>query len=158
MRVSARVLIPAVVLLMVGGACDRKPTFQAKFEPMYRTAKTVQASTGVGVSYQQLGELLQKFATEVSIAADRSETPDERALVAANVAAFEAYKDSHAVWNSTIQSYSLVMPELQPMVSKYKIPVTNGKFDDDAIQVIWAVASEHVNKATALYYQKGSSK
>lgn len=158
MRVSARVIMAAVVLLGIGGGCERKPTFQAKFEPMYRASKTVQAATGVGVSYQQLGELLQRFATEVSIAADRSETPEEKALVAANLAALETYKDSHAVWNSTIQSYSQVTPGLQPLVGKYKLPVTDGKFDHGAIQVIWAAASEHVNKATALYYQKGSTK
>jgi hypothetical protein len=156
-RSSGR-LIGIIALLSVATSCDRKPSFQAKFEPLYRTAKTVQASTAIGLSYQQLGERLQGLATELSIAADRAETPEEKALVAAYLAALEAYKDSHAVWNSKIESYSQVTPDLEPLVAKYKVPVSDGKFDDGAIQAIWQAASGKVDKATTLYYQRASSK
>ncbi len=158
MPVPARGFVLLITLVSVVAGCDRKPTFQTNYEPMYRAAKALKAATAVGLSSQQLGERLQEFATEVSIAADRAETPEEKALVAAHLAALDAYKDSHAVWNSTIQSYSQVNDDLEPLVAKYKLPVTNGKFADGAIQVIWKAASGHVDKATALYYRRASPK
>ena len=46
-----------------------KPT-TATFEPVYRAAKAVQGATQSGVTFVKFGELMQAFATEISIAKD----------------------------------------------------------------------------------------
>ena len=155
MRISAGRVITVIALVFGATACSRTPTVQVKFEPLYRAAKAIQASTAVGLSYQQLGELLLTLGTEVSIAADKAEAPEEKALVAAYVSVLEAYKDSHSVWNATIQSNSRVTRDLEPLVAKYKLPASGGTFEDGAIQMIWQSASTRVDNATALYYQRG---
>jgi hypothetical protein len=150
------------IFLFHFNACDwRRSGRQAKFEPLYRSAKAMQAATGVGLSYQQLGELLQKFATEVAIAADNSETSEEKVLVAAYGEALMKYKDSHTVWNAQIQSESRVTDDVEPLVAKYKLPIREVSagfrfFENGAIQRIWEEASGAVNKATALYFGKSA--
>lgn len=161
----------AIVVSLLGvlclAACQRE-SVQTKFEPLYRAAKTTQAATGVGVTYQRMGELLQTLAAEIAIAADKTETPEEGTIVSAYLEALATYKDSLSLWHAQIESYSTVTPELEPLIAKYKLKVTEltdggrplgiSHFDPGSIQQVWEVGSKQVDKATRLYYHKSAGR
>ena len=69
---TMRQCIHIVALLALIPGCTRSPLAktpvinQAIFEPVYRSAKSVEGAIDVGVNYAKLGELLQVFSTELS--------------------------------------------------------------------------------------------
>jgi hypothetical protein len=159
----------ALAVVVVGTAtCARQPSLQAKHEPLYRAAKSVEGAIAVGVTYQTFGELLQSLATEVLIAGDRANSDEEKALVAAYAELLTNYKDSSTIWKHQIESSKyewakdqiVVGDELVPVAAKYKLPVTEltaygakwKALPADSTQRVWVVAGEQATKATRLYY------
>jgi hypothetical protein len=76
---------------------------QSKFEPTYRAGKTLQIAIDNGVAYAKFNELLQAFATEISIAQDKSTTDAEKAVVLLFDDSLAGYKDSKALWDCQLQ-------------------------------------------------------
>lgn len=174
----------ALVLVLTSGltACKREPPppppapvkraviDQKKFEALYRSAKTVQASLAVGLTYAKFGELLQAFATEISIAKDKASTPKEAELVGMYRDALVTLQDSSLLWKNKLSSASydfipagriFVEAELEPLIVKYQIPKRKERtsfskgFDsipEASIQLVWAKAGEQLDMANKLYY------
>jgi hypothetical protein len=144
---------------------------QKKFEPLYRSAKAVQASLAVGLTYAKFGELLQAFATEVSIAKDKASTAKESELVRLYREALLTLQDSNLLWKAKVAGAGydfipdgriIVAPELQPTVEKYQIQTRKERmqyskttFDsiaEESIQLVWAKAGEQLDMASKAYY------
>ncbi len=164
----------AVGLLSIA-ACKAAPPpkpviDQAKFEPLYRAGKTVQASLAVGLTHQRFGELQQAFATEISIGNDKAATENERALVAAYHAALMTLQESGLIWKHKLDNarYDFI-PEgrvymeapLFPIAEKYglaqRVHDPHGKpwhsVSEDGIQTIWTRAGQELDYANKLYYE-----
>jgi hypothetical protein len=142
---------------------------QKKFEPLYRAAKTIQASQVVGVNYQKFGELLQAFATEISIARDKASSAKEEGLISKYADALLTLHDSGALWKEQIDDARydfipagriFVEASIEPIVAKYSLPRRTHKgsgkpwqsISSDSIQLLWSKASEQIDTANKLYY------
>ena len=66
-------------------------------EPVYRAATELRATQDIGMNRQRFGDLLQKFATEITIARDRAESPREQQVIQGYSDVLQIYKDSAAV-------------------------------------------------------------
>ena len=77
---------------------------QTKFETVNRAAKTIEASTQIGVAYQKFVDLLQGFATEILITKDKPLNPRERELLQLYEEALDAYNDSLKLWKTMSNS------------------------------------------------------
>lgn len=75
---------------------------QKNFEKLYQSAKAIEGSVSVGVNFQKFGELLQNFATEISIAHDKGKSEEEKELLKIYLEVLDMYQDSHRLWNSKI--------------------------------------------------------
>lgn len=113
---SAFLILAAVGLVALAGCEGSKPPPQAvppkpappaielaKFDATYRTAKAISAAFSVGVNYERFSELLQAFATEVSIAADRAISPEEKKLVTDYRDLLALYADLSTIWQDHIK-------------------------------------------------------
>jgi membrane-bound lytic murein transglycosylase B len=84
-RTSTPLLWIAGLLLCAACSPDR-----TKLEPVYRAAKTIEGTAGVGITAARLAELVQQLNTEIGIARDKRLTPTE-------TQAIEAYADGVAI-------------------------------------------------------------
>jgi len=149
-------------------------------EPVYRAAKTIEASVGVGVNLPKHQELIQALAAELNIAADKVTTDDERRVASLFAAVLEAYQHAGLLWTKSVESaryewyrdgeiaYSIGKsppnPELARLVEFYKIPVRDGKIQyigtafqalpKASIQIVWRVADSRLNEAVQAYSEK----
>jgi hypothetical protein len=82
----------------VGAAARKSAIDSADFSDLHRAAKELQASTSVGVNYQQFGELVRRFVLELELAAPRANEEKERALISSFGAAASNYRDSLTAW------------------------------------------------------------
>ena len=154
------------ILLFLSVACSGvKPEIdQAKFEKLYRTAKAIDAATTVGITYAKLGELLQNFATEVSIAKDLSTMQSEISMVGTYEEALGIYRDSAQLWKASLDStiddaipyysvgwigdkYGLQPIEYYRIANVMVIP-------KDTFRLLWSLGSEKVNQANSVYSGK----
>ncbi len=143
---------------------------QKKYEDLNRAAKAIQGATVVGVSYQKFGELLQNLSTEISIANDKTKSDIEKELLKAYIDVLTMYHESATIWKHNIKSAKYdwipsgqipIERELQPIISKYSLltdlqidPISGSNIytiSENAIQLIWGKANEHLEKATQLY-------
>lgn len=144
---------------------------QKKFEALYRAAKTIQASQTVGVNYQKFGDLMQAFATEISIAKDKASSPKEERLISAYAGALFTLHDSGALWKEQIDDARyefipagriFVEAPIKPIVAKYSLPQKTHKgygkpwqsISSTSIQLLWSKASEQIDAANKLYYEE----
>lgn len=146
---------------------------QAKFENLYRTAKAIQGSIEVGVSYDKFTELLQSLSTELSIANDKAKSEKERELLKSYSEVLACYHESAIVWKNRIDSDRywyipareiFVEDELKPIVAKYSLPTKTHVFpymkrkyqtiQGSSLQLIWEKAAERLAEANSLYYAK----
>jgi hypothetical protein len=148
-------------------------------EPLYRSAKAIQAATGVGVSYLKYSELVQAFATEHTVANDKASTTEADRIVDLFRNALKAYQDAGALWRHQIEfgkyedmysggvGYSIkghTEPELVRIVEEYKIPIRDGKLKysqgayqaipKNSMQAVWPVADKRMNAAVEAYVAK----
>lgn len=140
-----------------------------KFDGVNRAAKKIEASTSVGINYQQFGELLQNLATEILITRDKLTTDKERSILAQYTTIVDAYKDSHLLWQYKIEDHSkgdvwamenviVVRPDMVPIISQYNIAerkVTDfSLISADSIKDIWLKAHTELEKTTALLQRR----
>ena len=139
---------------------------RAKFEPVYRSAKGVEVSIiQVGLNYARMGELIQGFATEISIAEDRTETNAERLLVARYDEALTIPRDSATLWKDQIELSKFewlkgYLPcevgEIEIIADKYrlqkeeedlaKIGPKQWFIRSDSIQTLWTLAEAKIQE------------
>lgn len=139
---------------------------QAKFEGLYRAGKTVDAAVGVSVTLPKFRELVQAFATELSIAKDRASVAEERRLVDLYADALNVYRDSLALWDAQIDQHSkiadfnaglLCYGDVQEIAARYGLPCVEYGPDgmkvvpNESQQYLWSVAGVKLRKANASY-------
>ncbi len=151
---------------------------QKNFEKLYQSAKAIEGSVSVGVNYQKFGELLQNFATEISIAKEKTKSEEEKELLKTYLEILDTYKDSLRLWDDKISFtcatfYPLPCPipngyiyidKSDPVLKKYEFTISEnpnaiGSFtccyiQEDSIQKIWSKAHEKLEKANKLYLGK----
>jgi hypothetical protein len=153
----ARLVATLICLLAVScaGGVNKE-----RFDDVYRAGKAIEGSLSVGVTMLKFAELVQEFATEVSIASDKAESRAEKEMVGHYAEALSACQDSLTIWNTKIKKRGnldvSVNPELRRIVDAYPIQGKGGKeyfnFDPDAaIQVIWSQAGGRLAAANRLY-------
>jgi hypothetical protein len=160
--VSDRIYKAAVAVLLLGiaGALAwpyvRSFTVdQEKLERVYRSAKTIEASTGVGLTYAKLYELIQQFGTELLIARDKRPTPRELELLDHYAEALNMYRDSLTLWRIKIDSGSRYVgsADVDRVRDKYELPAeSTGAVDSElGLQIIWTKALERLAQGDAIY-------
>lgn len=87
---------------------------QEIFEPVYRVAVELKAGQDVGINREKFGGLLQKFASEISIAKDKAENSSEQRVCAGYSRLLETYKDAAKVWDVKIE-----VPRIKHEADKY---------------------------------------
>jgi hypothetical protein len=147
---------------------------QRIFEPVYRASKAIQGSIAPGVTYAKLGELLQHFATEITIAKDQQMNDLDKRLHQLYIEAFAAYDFSHDLWSQKLKAsedywngeipvgYPDIEPQFAPSLALYKVLTNTRKMRysgraftsvaGDSIQHVWSKADEIVAEATEMYY------
>jgi hypothetical protein len=153
--------IVAIAILSVG--CDRQtppppsPRLSLEagqpFGDLYRTAREIQTSTRVGVSYAAFGELVRKLAVTADVARDVAQTEAELAVLADIDKALAAYQDALAAWGLKV-SHGAVLATyhdaaIPVLVERYAIkPYPTGNYRaDDILRAAWAVAGARVDDA-----------
>ncbi len=72
------------------------------YEPVYRVATELRSAQEVGTNRQRFGELLSKFATEVTMAKDRARSAKEQLVVGGYEEVLQTYKDAAKIWDVKI--------------------------------------------------------
>jgi hypothetical protein len=126
-------------LLLVGcGGLDKE-----KFALANRSGQAVKSATDVGVVPGKYRELVQAFATEVSLSRDKATNEKERALAGEYGDALTAYRDALAVLdekaNKAYGPFVAATPEMVRIASTYSLPIAKAvspeRFAAEAISV-----------------------
>ena len=121
-----RLLLAFIALQAV--ACSAGIVDKARHENLYRAAKNMEGAISVGVNLLRYRELLQQFATEMSIAKDKASNQAERDMVAAFDNAFLAYRDAGTLWEKKMGGSEQLSPsgdaELMRITDAYPISGT----------------------------------
>ncbi len=149
-------LVLAVGLLL--SACGSGVN-KAKCEGLYRAGKGIEGAVSVGVNLIGYRELLQKLATEISIAADSAASDSEREMVTAYRDALVAYKDAETIWSKSLSGPSRLNafdPEIKRIAGEYPIDGegvgANFSFDAKAaVQTIWQTAQRELTRGNRVY-------
>jgi hypothetical protein len=151
-----------------------------KFEDLYRAGKAFDGATTVGVNYERFGELLQNLATEISIAAEKAKSQNEKEMLKQYAIVLAMYRDSHLVWKYQIKTKRykgippeaiIVKPEMEYVIKRYSLNAEKWVLQrrgwtvvedidmviisGDSIQKIWAVADKLLEETTKKYFGYG---
>lgn len=142
----------AAVVASVTVACGG--VHQTTFEPLYRSAQAVDASTTTGVTYAQFLPLVQAFNTEIAIARDRASNDAERILIDDYMKAAAMYQDSLTIWAGKIRRDGVI-----PSVATDYGYFPGGASYDERLHAIWNLAAVWTAAGHAVYTGKalGSS-
>jgi hypothetical protein len=172
MKVLMRLFGIAIGLFFVfpTGSCARKPPQPiidtTKFDGVYRSAKATEAAANVGVTYAKLGELIQNFATEISIAKDRTANSQEVHLVSAYAEGMQIYQDSMVLWKAHIDerdasSGLTYSGETAAVAKKYQLPPIKSVvyektlvIPEDSMKYLWFLAADKLGQANSIFSGK----
>ena len=115
---ATRIIAVALLLPATLGGCSGATAPEASkpdprpevFEPVYRVATELRSAQEVGMNRQRFGELLEKLATEVSLARDKAESPKEQRVIQGYAEVLQIYKDAATIWD-----VKLSIPELEDL-------------------------------------------
>jgi hypothetical protein len=169
--VTMRSFLFASAFLLLSGCAPRVD--HADFEQLYRSGKAISSATEVGINYSSFSDLVQKFASEVSIAKDSANNQPEKNMTDAYQEALTAYRDSLVVWKNEIDGAGYdwipkgeiyVEDELRPIIAKYalttqvrSIEITGHRFEtipEASIQIIWARAGKLMDAGSRIFTGK----
>jgi hypothetical protein len=143
-------------------SCSQKPIIdKIKFEPLYRSAKSIEVATSTGVSLIKFREMIQQTAVELSISKDEAVSPSEKLLIEAYANAFDVYSDSLKLWEAKISKENwftdgiFCIGDVPEVAVKYEMKCLD--FDrnlfipNESIQYLWAIGSSRIAQAGAIY-------
>lgn len=142
-------IIPLVLLAVISVGCSEKteseppkPAFRPEvFEPVNRAATELQSAQDVGMNRQRFGELLGRFATEVSLVKSKADSEREQRVILGYSEALQIYKDAAAIWDVKLQIPALV--DLAQEESKMQVAAGSvgsiGQFTDFKIATIHGI-------------------
>jgi hypothetical protein len=115
-----KLLLTIIGALAVSGCSEVEPESQAPepevakpkvrqeiFELVYRSATELKVGQEVGMNREKFKTLLQQFATELTIAKDKTESPEEQLICTGYSDVLAIYKDAGKVWDVKISVPSL---------------------------------------------------
>lgn len=76
------------------------PIDEAKFEPAFRSAKSILAAREVGLTYADFSQALRLLATDLSMLEESVSTEAERARLARYESLLSVYKDINTLWGA----------------------------------------------------------
>jgi len=133
-RIIATVLLPMALGGCTGESSSNPPLAPKPtkadprpevYEPVYRVATELRSAQEVGVNRPRFGELLEKLATELSLARDKAESPKEQRVIQGYAEVLQIYKDAAAIWD-----VKLSIPELKNLSEQHsKYLTTAGSLD-----------------------------
>ncbi len=147
--------LAALVMLSLNACASLSNKQDPAVSDAIKALRRIEAAVQVGVNFQQYGQLLIEAKSQVNEAS--AKLPDGELKRELNEA-MEAYVDAGRVWNNKIQGY-MILADSEPgktVIPKYSLRTTTesrGRQEanaDEAIQVIWRVAKEHLERAAAL--------
>jgi hypothetical protein len=130
---ATRIIAVALLLPVALGGCSGSPAPKPVktdprpevFEPVYRVATELRSAQEVGMNRRRFGELLEKLATELSLARDKAESPTEQRVIQGYAEVLQIYKDAASIWDAKIS-----VPELKQIADeRVKIEVSAGLTD-----------------------------
>jgi len=152
-KVKLPVSIMIVGLLM---ACGPSYKQDPVVNDAYKALMKIDAATQVGVNFQQYGQLLIDAKAKVNEAVTK--LPDGELKTELN-SAMEAYYDAGQIWSNKIQGMMILL-DYEPgktLIPKYSLrtkkEIGGQRLEtnpDEAMQVIWKAAKNHINRLTSL--------
>lgn len=130
-------------------AADLRPEV---IEPVYRAATELRAAQDIGMNRQRFGDLLQKFATEITVARDRAESPREQQVIQGYSDALQIYKDSASVWDVKFS-----IPELKNLADQTAKMRASVSDNNDAILRSGAFKLAVIEGIPLNFYPEGST-
>jgi hypothetical protein len=130
---AIRIVSVALLLPLASGGCSGSPTPKPVktdprpevYEPVYRVATELRSAQEVGMNRRRFGELLEKLATEISLAKDKAESAKEQRVIQGYAEVLQVYKDAAAIWDVKIS-----VPELKDLSEQHsKNLVAAGSID-----------------------------
>lgn len=145
--------------------CSQVQVDKSKFEAVHRAAKSIEASTQIGVTYPKFAELLQGLATEISITQDQSLNTKEQELLGLYQDTLGVYNDSLGLWKTMIEfsgqrslSGAILYGEVADIAHKYDLPPipwygyeSIEVIPEESRQFLWTIASDKLNAANSIY-------
>ncbi len=116
------------------------------FADVWRAAVELQAATTAGVTYNDLGPMVQDLVAEIGLLPqDLSETEQDIARKLADIA--QAYDDSMALWEQTLKygdslPYVFVFDEWSAILDRYGV----SSREQDAFLEVWVWASDSIDE------------
>lgn len=113
---ATRIISVALLVPLALGGCSGSPAPKPVktdprpevFEPVYRVATELRSAQEVGMNRRRFGELLEKLATELSLARDKAESPKEQRVIQGYAEVLQIYKDAAAIWDVKISIPELI--------------------------------------------------
>ena len=143
-----RAVLAAMLIFSVGCGIDK-----TKFEPAYRSGKTLQSAVETGVNLIRYTELIQALDAEVSILKDRASGAQEKELASLYEEALRSYKDALVIWQLKVEGRADVIvrgPTLDKLLEPYDVAFENDMAPAEAtMRKIWSVASARLDRANA---------
>ena len=154
-RVTAAGLLTIVILGGCSGSPAPKPIKQDPrpevFEPVYRVATELRSAQEVGMNRRQFGELLERLATELSLARDKAESPKERQVIEGYAEVLQIYKDAASIWDVKIS-----VPELK-MIADERVKIEVSAGSTDSIMQNFHFQTALIEGIPLNFYPKGST-
>ena len=184
MKLAAVVVVALLVGIVAGwvghgfwnsGTTDHE--VQKTFDGVSRANKAVDSAVTVGVAYQKFADLVQNFATEISVAKDKVKSQQETEIFQAFTDVLGIYSDTLRIWSAQIsradmQQYLaredlgkiLIDQNLVDLAKKYELPVhqvkyrfsgiTNPALPANSLSVLLAKAHTRTEEANKLPFGK----
>jgi hypothetical protein len=84
---------------------SQQPTFRAElFDSVYRVATELKAGQEVGMNREKFENLIQRFANEIAVAKDQTESPIETQVADGYAEVLAIYKDASMVWDTKLKT------------------------------------------------------
>jgi len=112
------------------------------FEATYRSSKSVSANIKAGITFQEYGNLIRPFISDVAVLEDEISSDDEKYLYEAYLSVTKIYSTEGSFWSEVIHSGN---PEIK-------------ETSNDLISGSWSVASQILEKANEAYLRNKKSK
>jgi hypothetical protein len=172
MRRKSIFLVGLSVVLLCAGCSPEID--KNKFQNASRAASAIQRSIAAEVTYQDFGELLQRFSDEMTVLEGAVRSKKEKELADEYSALLKMYKDGFLLWkyqrefsghNFVPRGRIYVGQDLEPIVTKYRLETESHVFgptrqswksiSEDSIRIVWYNAGRQLKRIDTLLNQGG---
>jgi hypothetical protein len=157
------IVVLSIVFFLIGSCSFESGVNKSKFAKLDVAAHAVKTSLAAGASYQQVTDMVQQLAIEITALKDRVTTKEERELLTAYSDLLEMYRDGLLLWKykldfssfeSMLKGRIYVGQDVEPIVLKYRFSTESHLYKPtgqywksipgDSIQIIWSNADSQL--------------